>query len=710
MSQARSPGDTPAAALQVLRSIVPRAAAPYLACGAILIFVIILNRVLLSSVNLWILFTAPLEGSHFSNPIIGYSQLLQGAPIHIENQSPLYQSLTFNGVFTSPDSFFLRAVYPFLVSIGSWMLGLRGAALAINYISLGVFVASTFWLTRQFCNSLIAASFAAALAAFGTGSVVHLNDLSAHMLGFAVYAAATCLIFSSRVWESQQPLSVHVAIGVMLAIATLAYPSGFLLTLAYVLVAARYSKWLHVFAAATLGGLARFAWEHLMDFAYRSFFDFAPDSVNDFGAHTWWAVDFWLRLLLHDPAHLLLTAAQGLSDCLFTAFPLITLAGAAALVLLNRGSPARLWFFAVFFALPYVGAAFFSPVVGARGYLVYGSVFIVFAALPALIFNRSGLLATDFRRLCACSLALILQVAWSLAPYFGYYFPAVSYLLGFFHGMDPFTRVDVVNLAGDAPLWRYFDGNANFVDAGGLPLGSIDHGADRRSFGFALVCNAFMLGLAVAPIAGWVNCRPRFAGASRRTWSGARLSNLSTLRIWAWPAAWVGLSLALAVGGYLFQTQQFRAFSATRVSDLPGQQRLTLSVRLSPEASEKIRNALQINAGLESFIYLHGYRINHATFRLEGHPLPAEPVPTMHSEAFFWRLDNAALTEALNGRDTWLSADIAIEDGYLGGWQVIRNESRKVSPPLRAAAFFYWPSFEFRLFDPQRNTTVFIGY
>lgn len=697
--------------MQPLRSIVPRAAVPYLACSAILICVIILNCLFLSSVNLWVLVTAPLEGSHFSNPIIGYSQLLEGGPIHIENQSPLYQALSFNGAFTSPDSFFLRAVYPFLVSVGSWIFGLRAAALAINYVLLAIFLGSTFWLARQFCNSLISASFAAALAALGMGSIVHLNDLSAHMLGFAVYAATTCLIFSSRVWESEQPFSVHITIGLMLAIATLAYPSGFLLTVAYVLVAARYSKWLHVIAAVALGGLARFAWEHSMDLAYRVFFDFVPSDVTDFAAYTRRAVDFWLLLLLHDPGRFLLTVAQGLIDCLFVAFPILTLAGAAAIVLLNRRSSARLWFFAVFFALPYVGATFYSPVATARGYLLYGSAFIMFAALPTLIFARSDdIRTTDFGRLLACALVLIVQAAWSLAPYFGYYFPAVSYFLGFFHGMDPFTRVDVVNLAGDAPLWRYFGGHANFVDAGGLPLGSIEQGVGRRSFAFALICNAFMLGLAVALVAGWVNFRRRFAGAPRAPSSRSRFSSWKALDVWGWPAAWVGLSLALTVSGYLFQTQQFRPFGATRVTDLPGRQTMTLTVRISSEASEKIRDALRTHTGLESYLYLHGAGISDAAFRLEDHPLGAEPVAKLAAESFLWRLNNAALTQGLNRGSVWLSADITLDNGYVGGWQVITSENRRVSPSLRAAAFLYWPPFEFRLFDPQKNTTVVIGY
>src|SRR5262249_24141038 len=113
------------------------------------------------------------------------------------------------------------------------------------------------------------------------------------------------------------------------------YPSGFLLTVGYVLVAARCSKWLRVIVAAAFAGLARFAWEHSMDLAYRVFFDFAPGDVTDFAAYTRRAVDFWLSLLLHDPGHFLLTFAQGLIDCLFVAFPVLTLVGAAAIVLLN---------------------------------------------------------------------------------------------------------------------------------------------------------------------------------------------------------------------------------------------------------------------------------------------------------------------------------------------------------------------------------------
>jgi hypothetical protein len=692
----------------VLRFIRQRAAIPYLCWGVTLLSIIALNHVFLDSINLWILVTTPVSPRTLGNPIIGYSSLLAGSPIHIENLSPLYQSLTFNGVFAPPTGFFLRAVYPFLVSLGSWVIELRAAALAINYISLAIVLASTFWLARRLSHSYGAALFATGLAAIGTGSILHLNDLSAHMLGFAVYAAVTCVALKSRVWESRQPFRVHIKLGVMLAIATVAYPSGFLLTMCYVLVAVRISNPLHVVTAATLGGVSRLGWENLMSGAYQVFFDFVPPDISDFADHTRRAVDFWLDLLLHDPLHFLATAAQALLDCIFVAFPAITLAGVAAVILLNWRSRARLWFFAVFFALPYFGVAFFSPVAGARGYLAYCSAFIIFASLPALVFSCFGGFRTAaYIRSGVCATLLIAQGLWSVAPYLGYYFPAFAYYIGLSNGIDAFTRIDVINFAGDAPLWRYFGGPAGFLDAGGLPLGAIDHAgnADRRSFGFSLCCNGFMLGLAVALHASWTMCRRLSAEPTGET----RLANPATLPLWCWPATWLALSAAISGAGYMFQTQELRPFSPRHITQFPGRQSLNLGVRVSPETSRRILDALRTGARLESYLTFYGTGVIGATFRIGAHELAAQRVDTQFDETVFWRLDNSVLASALNPEGAWLSSEISLDRGSVGGWQAA-TPSRTVSPTLRALELPYWPSLELRLFDPEKHTTVFIGY
>ena len=62
--------------------------------------------------------------------------------------------------------------------------------------------------------------------------------------------------------------------------------------------------------------------------------------------------------------------------------------------------------------------------------------------------------------------SLIVQMAWSLPVYFGYFFPAVAFYSDPSIGGRGSTKTDVVNLAGTAPLWRFFGGTAGFFLCG----------------------------------------------------------------------------------------------------------------------------------------------------------------------------------------------------------------------------------------------------
>src|SRR5947209_6182311 len=192
--------------------------------GTVALLIAALNFVWLDAINPWILVTAPLSSPHRPNSILGYSWLLEGSPIHKENISPLLQSLTFNGVLGYPDGYYLRPLYPFLISLASWHFGLFKTGLAANYVSYALLVVATGWLAFAIRPERWVALAGAALAATGCGSIIHLNDISAHLLAYATYALIVCFIHESGVWHARQPLAVHLQIAAALAIASLAYP------------------------------------------------------------------------------------------------------------------------------------------------------------------------------------------------------------------------------------------------------------------------------------------------------------------------------------------------------------------------------------------------------------------------------------------------------------------------------------------------------
>jgi hypothetical protein len=687
-------------------------------CGTAILAVAVvieaLNQLWIASVNPWILVTAPLNAAHAGNSIIGYSWLLDGGPIHKENLSPLLQSLSFNGILAYPDGYFLRPIYPFLVSLNSWFLGLRTAAFTINALAYGVLVVAAGWLAYQLCRSRSAAAWAATLTAVGSGSLVHLNDLSAHMLAFASYAMVTCLLFASRVWCARQPLSVHVAIGIALALAGLVYPNGFLLTVGYVLTAAPHSRLVHVTGACALGFLVRYAWEHFLSFAYWTFFGVElPDLYTlDFGAAQRISVDYWLDLVRNHPANLVGAVLRPLTDSLFVAFPALSIAGIVATIIVNRASLARLWFFLVFLSLPYVSIVFFSPGAVARGYLAYSSAFILFASLIALVFRhaRGRRMAKTVGTVAAAG-CVIVQMAWSLAVYFGYFFPAVAFYCGPSIGGASLTQTDVVNLAGTAPLWRFFGGPAGFSEAGGLPFGKIVTAEGiAGSFGFSFALNAFILSLVVAAIAAWSWQTSRMAPGLSGTEGAARTLRWSPLkRSCTWPLVWLACALLVSGAGSQLQKQSVQPFAADQLTPLRGEQTLVMRLRISAEVSRKILEHLRSNPDLEGHVFLRGSGLVEPFLSIGGEQLGIAPIPG-YSNALLWRLDTAALQRALVAGNDWLVLSASLRDGAVGGWQRASPPSREVSPKLVANGQEYWPSLELRLVNRARNTTVFLGY
>ena len=669
----------------------------------------VLNRIWLSAVDPWIVVTAPLNSPHETNSIIGYSWLLDGAPVHKENLSPLRQSLSFNGALTYPDGYFLRPVYPFVVSLGSWLFGLGATALAVNCLSVGVLVVTTAWFATQMEGRRGTAVLAGLLASVGTGVVVHLNDLSAHLLASATYAVATALIFASEVWHRRRPFSVHLAVGMALAVSALVYPTGFLLTVGYVLVALPHSRPYYVAAAAAMGFLIRTAWEYWLNAAYRAFFGVGPFDLYtiDFGTAKQISIDYWLGLLKSQPSEIPAALLRPLTDSLFVMFPLLTIVGIVALVLVNWRKWARLWFYLVFFALPYINIVFFSPGALARGYLVYCSAFLLMASSAALAFRYVGdRTVTSAVALSMSALCLVTQAIWSHLIYFGYVFPVLAFYVGPSNAGTRFVKPEIVNLAADAPLWRFFGGAADFTQAGGLPLGAVSTaGTTAGNSWFALALNAFLISLIVAAallssflITDQNGDRGRASGSMRHLLSVAK-----------WPALCLALLVAAAALGFAYQKQQLLPFSTEQVTRRSGEETLALRVRMSPEASGRMLDLLRGHPGLESIILLRASGLVAASLTLGNQPLDltryrGDEVPLM------WRVDRAALQEALAAGNDVLALTVTLRDGVVGGWQTASEGTRQVMPVLAVEGRNYWPSLELRLMDRARNATVFLAY
>ena len=212
----------------------------------------------------------------------------------------------------------------------------------------------TAWLGFLLGGRRSAAVIAGALAATCSAAFVHLNDLSAHMVGNALWIGISAAIYASRVWCERQPWGVHLRIGIMLMIANLAYPSGTLLTAAYCAVALWWSPRIYVIPAAALAFVARPVWAFFLaqTTAHFSHLDPSQLSLSDYSSYTSNGFHIWRDFLHQGVGVVLREAANPLLDCLFVAFPLTIVLGLAAAIVLGAGSLRKLWFLMVFVGLP----------------------------------------------------------------------------------------------------------------------------------------------------------------------------------------------------------------------------------------------------------------------------------------------------------------------------------------------------------------------
>ena len=273
------------------------------------------------------------------------------------------------------------------------------------------------------------------------------------------------------------------------------------------------------------------------------------------------------------------------------------------------------------------------------------------------------------------------------------------------------TKTDVVNLAGTAPLWRFFGGTAGFLEAGGLPFGKIVTAEGiAGNFGFSFALNAFILSLVVAAIAAWSSQTSRMAADLGDTAGAARVLRWPRLkRSCMWPLVWLASALLISGAGSQLQKQSVQPFAADQLTRLRGEQTLVMRLRISPEATRKMLEHLRSNPELEGNIFLRGSGLVASSLSIGGEQVGIAPVPG-YSNPLLWLLDTATLQRALAAGNDRLVLSVSLRDGAVGGWQQAGPANREVSPKLMANGQEYWPSLELRLVNRARNTAVFVGY
>lgn len=354
--------------------------------------------------NPYLLSTVPLTGfGDHSNSLPGYSVFLDGTPRHQENLQTWDHVAMFNGARIAADMYANRPLYPFLVSLLAWALGVGGACLTVNLLAWAAGTWASVRLGAELAGHWLAGAVAGALSCVGMGWWFHVEDYSAHQLSFAVSAVGLLVLARSRVWSERRPAEVHAAIGAFLAVASLAYNSGLFLTAAYVLVALPRNRWWHVLLAAVWALGVQRAWTPLLNVLSDGTFDYYAVERQLFQG----AMDSWRQAISQGQwASIAERAKDVVVDSLVATAPVLPLAAVGAWVLWRRGGRAAnaanaantanatrgeargatrgatrgaLLLLLLTIALPLTATVVYSPTATARGYLVFGAAPAVWA-------------------------------------------------------------------------------------------------------------------------------------------------------------------------------------------------------------------------------------------------------------------------------------------------------------------------------------------
>jgi hypothetical protein len=459
----------------------------------------------------WVLATQPVEWSHAANSMLGFSFIEGGTVLHKENWSAIQQVAFLSGADAAPDLYFRRATYAFAASLLTPILGVSWALVAVNVLSWLLAVCACHHFAKTLYGER-AATWASALCIAGIGFSVHLLDLSAHLLSFALYMGGMALVAGTNVWRESRPLRIHLVIAIYLAFACLEYNTGIALTLAYAVVAIRRNRAMHVLLAVAIAVSAPLAWEAMVEAIIQYRHGAAMQSMaNTEQLYLQEAIARWKAIFAQPLPDALGSAGRLLMQFLSFENPWVALLGALGLVWQGRSAAgrSRLLLMAPFVALPIASAFVFATRAAARGYLVYGISLVFFASCGACL---SSVDDSRLRRGIGAALVAF-SCAWSLAHLADMLGPVKAYMLGFDHAWHLFAPggVRVLSLSADEVIPRVFGGQATLLEAGlgdRLPVTRV---AGDRVAGYAMAASAIFLVLTVALMAAVLRLQWRMA-------------------------------------------------------------------------------------------------------------------------------------------------------------------------------------------------------
>lgn len=626
----------------------------------------------------WIHQTSPVEG-FAANPLLGYSHLLGGEPIHKENAPSIDHVVIFCGAPSPLGMYSVRPVYAFTAALIQPFLGILGSLAAVNYLCWALAV----WIGWRFARALfedeIAGFVASVLVSCGSGMAFHIADYSAHLMSFMTYYLGICYVHESGVWREERPLRTHLALGVFLALACVQYNMGIALTIGYLLVSFRRNRWRNIAASAAIALSAQRIW-HLALTVIDAKLNGESMPTNFYAVEQGYferALATWVSAFRSGWRPFLGTIVEKGSGFVYLDSPPIVILGIVALVVLFTRRPRVGWLSLAFLGPPLGAGLLYSSEATARGYLIYGVSILFYAAIGGLFAevwrHRGGL--SRATATVVLGVALIVQVAWIGADIVGNFGPAKSYTFGHRPWVGSLVSSPlVVSMTGHEPTPRLFTGQATLVDAG-APPGPPRMMDVRPSIIAAVGTRAVFLAYGAALVMLLVD-------PTRR---------IRALRLFV-----AAMLVAALLSVITLRKKPISTDTDTTVR-IPAGTRFTYDVDLSPELVEALATRASEKDAFELFASVHGPHELHIA--VGGREIACE----RSTDLAVCR--PAAVLEALRGsrRLTFrveARADAGPEGVWTKGWQQAPRPGRRLAFEGTPPTTTFLPAFEVRLRDP----------
>lgn len=358
----------------------------------------------------WLQMTLPVGwyDKTLRNGVTGYALAVDGQLLHRENFPSFDHVLMLLGAEAAADKFAVRPVFALVASVFFPFLDATTCFVIANALGwiFGVLFCALFAV--ELCKltgrgqGRRAGLLAGALAMLGSGFWYHFTDFSAHLWAFTTYFGGAYAILKSRVWQRQLAWVGHLALGAVLAFATLAYNTALGLLLTYIVAAlAGRNDVRHVAVAVALALAVPAFWPTAMNALSVTEIDYRGDESR----YLMRAIDSWRQSL---------SDGTIIGDTFFYASQFITadfiwfVCGFVGLLALGVSSALRfdlLLVLASMWLLPLAISLVWAPAAGARGYLVFQGQIVAFAALavPASTVSARSLPGAGLRVLVAAA-------------------------------------------------------------------------------------------------------------------------------------------------------------------------------------------------------------------------------------------------------------------------------------------------------------------